>query len=69
VFTKLAAVIPKLETAPTASSRVLSTPELTVTENTASSGCAVVELSEAVTVTVLLDICASKGVAGIRDKP
>ena len=41
--------------------------EPTVTEKTASSGCAV-EFCEAVTVTVLLASCASRGRADIKSK-
>src|SRR5215472_5860106 len=66
--------MPNPATVATTSSRLLSTPELTVSEKTASSGCAV-ELCEAVTVTVLLASCArllascaSKGAAGIKSK-
>ena len=65
--TRFAAVMPKPETAATTSSRLLSTPEPTVTEKIASSGCAV-ELCEAVTVTVLLASCASRGAAGVKSK-
>ena len=65
--TRFAAVMPKPETAATTSSRFLSRPEATVTEKTASSGCAA-ELCEAVTVTVLLASCAGRGVAGIKSK-
>ena len=65
ICTRFAAVIPTPETAATTSSRLWSRPEFTVTVTTASSGCAV-ELCEAVTVTVLLASCASRGAAGIK---
>src|SRR6516225_336096 len=67
ICTRFVAVMPNPVTAATTSSKLLSTPELTVTEKTASSGCTV-ELCEAVTVTVLLASCASRGAAGIKSK-
>jgi len=67
ICTKFVAVMPNPATAAATSSRPLSTPALTVTEKTASSGCTV-ELCEVVTVTVLLASCASKGAADIKNK-
>jgi hypothetical protein len=60
-------VMPTPETAATTQSKLSSAPELTSTEKTASSGWAV-EVGEAVTVTVLLASCATRGAADIKRK-